>query len=471
MEATTTPPRRATPAAAALAGVLAGAVLVAVAELAALLLPTTTAPAAPFVAVGGAFIDIVPAPVKDAVIALFGTADKLVLFLAMGIVYALLTAGIGLLGRTAPTAGRLSLALLGIGAALIVLTRSGTGPADAIPTLLGTAVGVTILHLLLRLAPGPSTTDAPTSSTPGTEATRRRFLTAASVTALAALTIGVPSRIIGGARAAADAALARFALPAPTHPAPPIPTDAQIDLPEMPRYLTPAEDFYRIDTALVVPRIDPATWTLHITGMVETELTLTLEDLLAEPLTEAHVTLACVSNPVGGDLAGNATWLGVPIRTLLDRAGVQADADMVLSRSVDGFTASTPLDVLTDDRPSLLAVAMNGEPLPAEHGYPVRMVVPGLYGYVSATKWVEELRVTRFADDRAYWTDRGWSERGPIKTASRLDVPRAGHPVDPGTVRLGGTAWAPHLGISAVQVRIDDGDWRDAELGASASDD
>jgi DMSO/TMAO reductase YedYZ molybdopterin-dependent catalytic subunit len=203
--------------------------------------------------------------------------------------------------------------------------------------------------------------------------------------------------------------------------------------------------------------------------MVEEEFTLTFDELLGMDLVETWLTLTCVSNPVGGDLVGNAKWLGYPLRKVLERARPVDGADMVLSTSIDGFSASTPLAVLTDDRHALLAVGMNGEPLPLEHGYPVRMVVPGLYGFVSATKWVVDLEVTRFADKKAYWTTRGWSDHGPIKIGSRVDVPRAFARVPAGTVAIGGTAWAQQRGISGVQDRLDDGEWRDAELAAEAT--
>jgi hypothetical protein len=203
--------------------------------------------------------------------------------------------------------------------------------------------------------------------------------------------------------------------------------------------------------------------------MVEREVVLTWDDLLASPLREADVTLACVSNTVGGDLIGNARWLGLPVREVLARAGVHADADMVLSTSIDGFTASTPLEALTDERDSLLAIGMNGDPLPVEHGFPVRLVVPGLYGYVSATKWVTELEVTRFDRATAYWTTRGWSERGPIKLQSRIDVPRGS--VDAGEVMIAGMAWQQHEGVDGVEVRIDGGEWRRATLATAISDD
>jgi len=205
--------------------------------------------------------------------------------------------------------------------------------------------------------------------------------------------------------------------------------------------------------------------------MVDREVVVTWDELLALPMTESFVTLACVSNTVGGSLIGNARWLGYPIRELLARAGVQSDADMVLSTSVDGFTASSPLEALTDDRDALLAIGMNGEPLPIEHGFPVRMVVPGLYGYVSATKWVTELEVTRFDRAMAYWTPRGWSERGPIKLQSRIDVPRAGRQIEAGDAVIAGMAWYQHIGVDGVEVRVDGGPWQAAELASAISTD
>ncbi len=234
-------------------------------------------------------------------------------------------------------------------------------------------------------------------------------------------------------------------------------------------FRVPNGDFYRIDTALVVPSVRAADWRLRIHGMVQREVELDFAGLLAQPLVERDVTLCCVSNEVGGDLVGNARWLGLPIGPLLAQAGPAAEADMVLSTSADGWTASTPLDVLTDGRDALLAVGMNGEPLPIEHGFPVRMVVPGLYGYVSATKWVVDLEVTRFDRAQAYWTPRGWSARGPVKTQSRIDVPGDGARVRAGRVAVAGVAWAQSRGIRAVEVRVDEGPWAPARLGAEAS--
>ncbi|MGB3374513.1 MAG: molybdopterin-dependent oxidoreductase, partial [Microbacterium sp.] len=260
-------------------------------------------------------------------------------------------------------------------------------------------------------------------------------------------------------------------LPRAAKPAAAVPAGAAVDVPGLAPLITPNDDFYRIDTALIVPSIDPAEWKLRIHGMVAQEVTLTWDELRALPLTETTVTLSCVSNPVGGDLVGNAVWLGYPIRELLAEAQPHAEADMVLSTSIDGFTAGTPIEALIDDRDALLAIGMNGEPLPLAHGFPVRMVVPGLYGYVSATKWVTELEVTRFDRARAYWTDRGWSERGPIKLQSRIDVPRAGRGVDEGDTVIAGVAWQPRTGVSGVEVQVDDGPWQAAELAPAISDD
>jgi len=243
-------------------------------------------------------------------------------------------------------------------------------------------------------------------------------------------------------------------------------------VPGQARYGTPNGQFYRIDTALQVPAVNPDDWQLRVVGMVDREVTLSFADLLALPLTEHMVTLACVSNEVGGDLIGNAAWLGYPIREILKRAGPTGGADMVLSRSADGWTASSPLDVLLDPHTdALLAVGMNGKPLPLEHGFPVRMVVPGLYGYVSATKWVVELKVTRFAAETGYWTDRGWSARGPIKTQSRIDTPRSGAALSAGRTAIAGVAWAQHTGIDRVEVRVDGGSWQRARLADSVSAD
>ena len=251
-----------------------------------------------------------------------------------------------------------------------------------------------------------------------------------------------------------------------------MPAGAELGIEGLAPVVTPNANFYRIDTALVVPQVDPATWSLRIHGLVEEEVVLTWDELLALPLEESWTTLACVSNPVGGDLIGNAKWLGYPVRELLARARPTSSADMVLSRSIDGFTASTPLEVLTEDgRNAILAVGMNDEPLPAEHGFPVRMVVPGLYGYVSATKWITELEVTRFDQSTAYWTTRGWSAEGPVKLQSRIDVPKANQGLSPGATSIAGVAWQQNVGVAKVEVQVDEGPWQEATLATAVSDD
>ncbi len=298
---------------------------------------------------------------------------------------------------------------------------------------------------------------------------RRSVLTAAGlgVGGIALLGFGW-SRVRGGSAVTSSGPLPP--LPTPVSGAAPT-AGVDVGVPGVSAFRTPTEEFFLIDTAFGAPRVDAAAWRLRIHGMVRQEITLDYAGLLAREQVERDVTLSCVSNEVGGDLVGNARWLGTRIAPILAEAGPLPDADMVLSTSQDGWTASTPLEALTDDRDALLAVAMNGEVLSPSHGFPVRMVVPGLYGFVSATKWLVDLEVTRFDRATAYWTSRGWSDHGPVKLSSRIDVPRAGASIKAGEVAVGGVAWEPHTGIDAVQVRVDDGDWRPARLGASASAD
>ena len=449
---------------AALAGVLAAGLTLAVAHFVAALVSPGSAPV---VAVGDAFVDVVPAWLKDLAIATFGVNDKTALLVGMGIVLAGLAALAGMLALRHPAAGSAAVLALGAVGAVAAATRPDAPALAVAPSLAGTAAGILALRMLVdRVDDGRA---AASRSVPARGADRRSFLHAAVVvTVTAAVTVAAGS-VAGGVSRAARAARDVLRLPRPARTAPPVPPGAQSTTPGVVDVITPNSEFYRIDTALTVPQVDPYTWELRVSGLVEREVTLTFEELLADDLVEAYVTLACVSNPVGGDLIGNARWLGLPVREVLARARPLAGADMVLSRSVDGFTASTPLGVLTDDRDALLAVGMNGEPLPLAHGFPVRLVVPGLYGYVSATKWVTELRVTRFADEEAYWTQRGWSALGPVKTSSRIEVPRRGTQVDAGPVAVGGTAWAQHTGISDVEVQVDDGPWSAATLGEEIS--
>ncbi|MBK8468909.1 MAG: molybdopterin-dependent oxidoreductase [Candidatus Phosphoribacter sp.] len=438
----------------AVAGLLAGVVGLLVAELLDLVLTvfgwpgSGSAGRSPVLAVGGAFVDLTPSWLKEWAVASFGTGDKAVLFVGMAIVLLLAFAAIGLLARRRHTAAVAGLGAIGLLALLALATRPGAAGTDLFPTVVGLAVAAwTLSSVRTRTAAqGP---------------TRRVTLGFAGGTVALVSLLLVRGR---GTLGAADAVVSRASASVPTGLPVPASVGADLSLPGVTPWVVPNGEFYRIDTALVVPRLSAQAWSLRVWGEVEREVTLTWAQLLAQPLVSRHVTLACVSNEVGGNLVGNALWTGWPVRELLAQAGPRPGADMVLSRSADGWTAGTPLPVLTDDRDALLAIAMNGEPLPFEHGFPVRLVVPGLYGYVSATKWVTELKVTRFAVDMGYWTPRGWSALGPVKTASRIDVPRSGVQVSPGTVAVAGVAWAMHRGIRAVQVRVDDGPWADARL-------
>ncbi|WP_316316495.1 molybdopterin-dependent oxidoreductase [Clavibacter michiganensis] len=467
-------------------GVVAALAVLAVAEIAA----AFVAPAAsPVLAVGALVIDLVPAGVKDTVIALFGTGDKVALIVVLGVVVLAAAALAGILQVRRPPLGVVVLALFAGVAVLAATTRAGATGAAAIPTIVGMIAGVFILHRGAdRLRDWRDAADraasasaavaepvrgiarpaarAPLTPGAGARVERRTFLLMTVVAGVAPVVAGSVARGLNAAAARVDDFRRTLVLPRAATPAAAIPATAELGVPGLAPFVTPATDFYRIDTALQVPSVDAASWKLRITGMVEQEVEITFAELLALPLEEHVTTLTCVSNEIGGNLIGNALWLGYPIRLLLERAKPTTGADMVLSTSQDGWTASTPLEALTDpDRASILAVGMNGEPLPQQHGFPVRMVVPGLYGYVSATKWVTELKVTTFAEDVAYWSTRGWTERGPIKTGSRIDTPRSGARVDAGRTAIAGMAWAQHTGIEKVEVRVDEGDWVEATLG------
>ncbi|MFC5922039.1 molybdopterin-dependent oxidoreductase [Micromonospora vulcania] len=459
---------------AALAGVTAAAVAIGIAEPVAVL---TGPRSAPLVAVGGVVVDAVPQSLKQFAIDLFGTADKIALLVGTAVLLGGFAALLGVLAvrrLTIGLAGIAAFAVLGVAAAL---TRPGADLADALPSLVGGGLGALVLWLFiagpLELDPWPWSPPTP-SAAPATSgervdpASRRRFLSSTGVLLGTATVAGLGGHWLAGRRGV-SAARDAIRLPAPADPAPALPAGVDLSVTQLAPYVTPNFGFYRIDTALVVPQVDPATWRLRIHGRVGTERTYSYADLLARPMVERYVTLACVSNEVGGDLIGNARWLGVPLRELLDEVEPEADADQVVGRSVDGWTCGTPTAALRDGRDALLAVGMNGEPLPVEHGFPVRMVVPGLYGYVSACKWVTELELTRFSDFDAYWVPRGWSAQGPIKTQSRIDTPRPRNRLTTGPVTVAGVAWAQHRGIRRVEVRVDDGPWQEAELAPTVS--
>lgn len=461
----------------ALAGIVSAAAFLAVAELIALLVARESSP---ILAVGAFVIDIVPQPLKEFAIATFGSADKIVLLGSLALAVVVAAAIAGILQFFARPFGVIVIALAGVISTAAIVTRTGASPLAFVPPVIGTLAGVIILvFLITRLrrwagaagaADVAAAADAVNPTTPAYPAAeqrglgRRSFLVATGGVGLAAVIVGVGARLLNATSASVDALRRELRIPEPRSTVT-IPDGAELDVEGISPLITPNADFYRVDTALTVPSVDPTTWRLVIDGMVDQRVELSFDDLVGMGLDEYAVTLTCVSNEVGGGLVGNAIWQGVPIRDILRMAGPQSGADMVLSKSVDGYTASTPLEALTDDsRDAIFAVKMNGEPLPLEHGFPVRMVVPGLYGYVSATKWVTELKVTTFEADEAYWTPRGYAAEAPIKFSSRIDTPRTGTPVAAGTVAIAGMAWAQTVGIDRVEVRIDDGDWQAATL-------
>lgn len=446
------------------AGVAAAAVALGVVELtAAFFSPAADARTS----VGTAVINLTPGPVKEWAIQTFGTADKLFLSVAVLAVIGVLAAVAATWERPRVPVGTLAFVAAAVAGSVAVLAIPGARVVDIIPTLLGAVCGIAVLRFLTGRITASETTEAADDAKvdPG----RRLSLMTFGIGVLG-LFSGVAGAVISRRLHSVSGDRESFALPSAPPPSP-IPADVMPAGVQLPSFITPNKDFYRIDTALSVPQLARADFRLRIHGMVDREVTYTFDDLAKfEPITKV-VTLTCVSNPVGGDLISNATWTGYRVADLLRASGIHPDADMVLSTSIDGFTAGTPVEALTDARESMLAIGMNGTPLPVEHGYPARLVVPGLYGYVSATKWVVDLELTRFDRAQAYWTKLGWSERGPIKTESRIDVPRDGQKVAKGPVTFGGVAWAQNRGVKAVEVRIDDGPWQPAQLGAAYSGD
>ncbi|MGZ4495209.1 MAG: molybdopterin-dependent oxidoreductase [Nocardioides sp.] len=494
-----TPPRRA--AAGALAGLLAGAAAVGASEALAALLTGVTSP---LLAVANRAVDTTPLPLKEFAIRHFGSHDKQVLIGGVIVTVALLAMAAGALGVRRPRLAVGGFVVLSAVATAAALTdRSATAGAAVLllPALALLIVGLVALTLMLRalrspaggpttdpVVPGPTTPDTTAqprketiengkprmllgdlvpATVPGDELPaafdRRTFLRAAVAVGAGAAAGGLVSRQLGGAAAAASRA--DVAIPRPTVPGPKLPAGASLDVPGITPHLTSNQSFYRVDTALKVPDVPVDGWSLRIHGDVDRELDLGFEDLLSRRLVERRITLTCVSNPVGGKYAGNATWIGVPVADLLEEAGVRRGADAVKSTSADDWTAGTPLSALLDrKRGALVAVAMNGVPLPLEHGFPARLVVPGLYGYVSATKWLVDLEVTRFADFKAYWTTRGYSAQAPIKTSSRIDVPRSFEQLKAGKQPVAGVAWSQDRGIRSVEVRVDGGPWQQTRL-------
>ena len=415
-------------------------------------------------AISSSVVDLTPGPIKEWAIQALGSLDKLFLAAAVLVLIATIAAIAGTLETQRRPLGSVVIGAAGVLGCVAVLSRQGATAFDTIPTVAGALCGVATLRLLtgrfLADAQDCADHDEP-------DAGRRRLVM------LGLLGFGVVSGVVGAAitRLVHSVAADRnnFALPRPRISAPPIPADVQPKGVALPSFVTASADFYRVDTALSVPQLSRGDWRLRIHGMVDREATYGFDDLTKFEVIETVTTLTCVSNLVGGKLISTGVWTGYRLADLLAAAGVRTDADMVLSTSIDGFTAGTPVEALTDGRNALLAVGLNGQPLPIEHGYPARLVVPGLYGYVSATKWVVDMELTRFDRAKAYWTRQGWAPRAPIKTQSRIDVPTAGQKVPIGPVVFGGVAWAQNRGVRAVEVAIDDGPWQPALQGASYS--
>jgi DMSO/TMAO reductase YedYZ molybdopterin-dependent catalytic subunit len=455
----------------AVSGLLAAAAALAVAQVAAGIIGPL---ASPVVAVGEVAINLTPVPVKDFVIAHAGSHDKQVLVAGILVVLAAFAAAVGMLALRRAGYGLAGLAVFGAAGAAAAITRPNAGALDIVPTVAGAAVAAVTLTFLARARRvrggdrGSLAADEPQPAESASiqQPDRRRFLALATGTAAAAVAGGWAGQVLLS-RFSVGRLRAAIALPVPATPAPAVPAAARLALAGITPFFTSNASFYRVDTELVVPQIPPDQWTLRVHGMVDRPLELSFGDLLRRPLTEADITLACVSNQVGGPLAGNARWLGASLAALLRQAGVQSGADQILSTSNDGWTAGTPVEAVMNDPHALLAVGMNGQPLPVAHGFPARMIVPGLFGYVSATKWVTDLELTTFAAQRSYWVQRGYSARAPIKTMSRIDVPRPFQQVRAGRTPVAGVAWAPRRGIDAVQVRADGGPWHDAHLAAA----
>jgi DMSO/TMAO reductase YedYZ molybdopterin-dependent catalytic subunit len=487
------PPPHPSVLAGAVAGVLTAAVAMGVGQLVAGL---TVAQSSPVLAVGQAAIDLTPLPVKDFAISAFGANDKNALLAGILVILAACAAVIGILAVRRLALGLAGLAVFACVGLAAALTRPTATVAYVIPTLVGAAAGAFALTRLVRAAHGLDSRPSRSAgaSTPASELkppdlpeaapassftflpnpddhgasrgpARRRFLTTSGVAVVTAAAGALVGRELI-TRHNVSAARAALRFPKPAVAAPPLPPGANLNIPGLSSFITPNGSFYRVDTALLLPQVDPTTWQLRIHGMVQREVTLTFDQLLRRPLIENYITLTCVSDPVGGPYVGNARWLGASLADLIRQARPLAGADQLLCTSVDGFTSGTPLQVVLDGRDALLTVAMNGQALPVEHGFPARMVVPGLYGYVSACKWVTDIEVTTFASAYAYWATRGWSQQAPIKTESRIDVPVGNSTIAPGRTPVAGVAWAQHKGIAAVEVRVDTGPWQQARLAA-----
>jgi DMSO/TMAO reductase YedYZ molybdopterin-dependent catalytic subunit len=464
-----------------LAGAVAAGLAVAVAEFLGGLAGLVTGSAVTLVgAVGDWFIDTIGRPLAAPAIDALGGWSKPLLVVGIVAVCLVLGALVGVASDRRRHLAALAFGAAGLAGAAAAIGVEGASVAGAVVAAGGGAIsGWWALGWLLRVGTGqsalPMTTTRSLIAEPMTQVgtTRRRFLGFAGLTAAVGVIAAVAGRALQGS-SVAETARSSVRLPAATT-TPGVSrigaAGTEFTTPGLSPLITPNADFYRIDTALVLPDVNPTDWSLTIDGMVDRPVTITFDELLAMPMVEEVVTLACVSNPVGGSLVGTAVWQGVPLATLLAQAGVQPTAQQLVGRSVDGFTVGFPVEAATDGRVALVAVGMNGEPLPVRHGFPARLVVAGLYGYVSATKWLRQIELTTWDAFDPYWIPRGWAREAPVRTQSRIDVPTNGSTVRPGPVPIAGVAWAPDTGIERVEVRVDDGPWVPAQLSEPLSND
>ena len=436
-------------------GVLATLVAIGVAHAVA---AVTDPASSPVLAVGSAVIDLTPTPMKEWAIRTFGSADKVVLVGSVMVGVLVLAGLAGLLARRHPRRGAVALACLVVVPAVAVLTRPMVEALDLLPTVVAAGLGPAALLLLAR---GHQRHEQPGGR-------RALLLTVGGVTAAAAVG-GITGKVVSSLRSRPE----NITLPDPARPAPALPMGLDKQVPGITPFRTPIKDFYRVDTRLDVPIVSSEDWELTIDGDVDEKVTISFDELLDMPMIERDITLTCVSNSVGGPYVGATRWLGVSLKDVLDLAGIDnTKADQILSTDFDGMTISTPLDLALDGRDAMIVVGMNGEQLTRVHGFPVRMVIPGLYGFISATKWLTRLTLTTYADQKSYWTDRDWATDAPIKISARIDTPKALAKIDAGDVVVGGVAWAQERdGIAGVQVRIDGGGWQDAQLGPDGGDD
>ncbi len=419
----------------------------------------------PLASVGGFVVDHVPGWLKEFAISVFGTGDKDALTVGTVII----ALGLGWL------AGVLAARWFMVGAALFVVfgglgLAAGVGQplvnawATSGAEVVATGAGIGVLWALLRMARYEKTAEGDDRAF---DPERRRFIGLAATAGLLAAGAGAVGRwLVGSVSEPPPAEGLPSSSPLLSHLGP----SSSFDVPGLTPIVVPNEDFFRIDTALAVPEINAATWSLRVGGLTDRQLELSYQDLLDMRLLEQYATLACVSNGVGGYLIGNARWAGARLADILDQAGVQPEGTQVVGRSIDGFTVGFPTELVYDGREPLVALTMNGEPLPREHGYPARLIVPGLYGYVSATKWLSEIELAGWGDFDAYWIVRGWAKEAPMKLQSRIDVPRRGAQVEAGTITVAGVAWASLQGIDGAEVRLDEGPWAAMELSTPLSD-